>query len=217
MTVPEPDADDGRLLSSTRIEAFSDGVFAIAITLLVLDLRTPTTSGSFAHQLAEEWSAYVAYLASFLVIGTVWLTHHRLFARIDRVDGSLLQLNLGVLLLASVLPFPTSIVSAAFRDGTHGDQVTAILVYSGVSILLTLVWQGLVIHVERTPALLDRAADAVALRAELRQGWFGLVPPLVAAPVVLVAPIPALLLQMVTPLVYLGSLHRTRRQPLSRR
>ena len=146
MTVPEPapDEDDGQLLSSTRIEAFSDGVFTIAITLLVLDLRTPTTSGSFAHQLAEEWSAYVAYLASFLVIGTCGSPTTG-SSRIDRVDGTLLQLNLGVLLLASVLPFPTAIVSATFRDGTHGDQVTAILVYSGVSILLTLVWQGLVI------------------------------------------------------------------------
>ena len=81
-------ADDRpRLPSAGRVEAFSDGVIAIAITLLVLDLRAPQAKGRFLHDLGAEWPSYAAYLATFLIIGTIWLTHHSLFTRVARVDG----------------------------------------------------------------------------------------------------------------------------------
>jgi uncharacterized membrane protein len=78
----EPPSAPGPLAESTRVEAFSDGVFAIAITLLVLDLKAPASRGAVLHDLLAEWPAYVAYLASFGYIGVIWVNHHYLFTRI---------------------------------------------------------------------------------------------------------------------------------------
>src|SRR3954470_17218264 len=94
-----------------RLEAFSDGVFAIAITLLVLDLTVPSTAE--AHEiglgaaLAAEWPTYFAYLVSFLVIGVIWINHHTMFTLVSRVDRRVLFVNLSLLLTISVIPFPT--------------------------------------------------------------------------------------------------------------
>ena len=142
-----------RLPSTGRVEAFSDGVFAIAITLLVLDLRPPQQRGAFLHELTQEWQSYLAYLGAFLIIGTLWLTHHSLFDRIARVDGPLLAANLGVLLLASLLPFPTAVLSAAFRVGDHRDQTVGIVLYAVLSVALILIWYVLSGHLARTPGL----------------------------------------------------------------
>ena len=98
----------GRLSESGRVEAFSDGVLAIALTLLALDLRVPASQpGDFGRELLKQWPSYIAYLASFVYIGVIWANHHALFTRIDRVDRGLLARNLALLLPASVLPFPT--------------------------------------------------------------------------------------------------------------
>jgi uncharacterized membrane protein len=99
----------GPLTESTRVEAFSDGVFAIAITLLVLDLEAPASRGGPARP-ARPVAAYVAYLASFGYIGVIWANHHYLFTRIARVSGALLWRN-RALLAMPVLPFPTAVVA----------------------------------------------------------------------------------------------------------
>jgi hypothetical protein len=78
-----------RLSESNRVEAFSDGVFAIAITLLVLELAIPATSGEFTKELRDEWVSYVAYLAAFANIGVLWMGHHTAFTRIRAVDARL--------------------------------------------------------------------------------------------------------------------------------
>jgi uncharacterized membrane protein len=83
----------GLLAESGRIEAFSDGVLAIVITLLVLDLRAPEERGAMLHQLLQQWPAYVAYLASFAYVGVIWVNHHQLFTRIAAVDTGLLWRN----------------------------------------------------------------------------------------------------------------------------
>src|ERR1700710_1983742 len=112
----------GPLAESGRVEAFSDGVFAIVITLLVLDLRPPEIHGEFLHGLGEQWPGYVAYLASFGYVGVIWINHHQLFTRIAVVDTGLLWRNLALLLATSILPFPASVLAAAFRHGSHTDQ-----------------------------------------------------------------------------------------------
>src|SRR5689334_7251447 len=95
----------------TRMEAFSDGVFAIAITLLVLDLRVPVPAElqheSLARRLAAEWPSYFAYLVSFLVIGIIWINHHSVCTFARGADRLVLFANLFLLLTVSTLPFPT--------------------------------------------------------------------------------------------------------------
>ena len=108
----------GPLTESTRVEAFSDGVFAIAITLLVLDLKAPMSHGKFLHDLLSQWPAYVAYLASFAYVGVIWVNHHQLFTRIARVNAGLLWRNLALLLTTSVLPFPTAVIGSACRPSS---------------------------------------------------------------------------------------------------
>jgi uncharacterized membrane protein len=83
------------LAESSRVEAFSDGVLAIAITLLVLDLHTASEPGRVGHDILQQWPSYLAYVASFLYIGVVWVNHHSLFTRLGRVDTGLLWCNLG--------------------------------------------------------------------------------------------------------------------------
>ncbi len=105
----------GRSLRTTRLEAFSDGVFAIAITLLVLEiaLRPP---GSALEQIFRAWPAYLAYVVSFLTIGAAWLEHSLLTDRLARADPMLLRLNLLLLLVVGFLPFPTGLVSEALHS-----------------------------------------------------------------------------------------------------
>jgi TMEM175 potassium channel family protein len=118
-------------LSAGRVEAFSDAVLAIAITLLVLELDVGSGRGSLAHRLAEQWPVYVSYLLSFINIGTVWLNHHSIFSRLRGADHGLVLLNLLLLLVVSVLPFPTSVLGDALQNGDFADQRTGALLYAG--------------------------------------------------------------------------------------
>ena len=108
-------------LSKTRLEAFSDGVFAIATTLLVLDIALHPP-GSPLKQVLEAWPYYLAYLVSFLTIGGAWLAHTALTDRLVRADAVLLRLNLLVLLGVGFLPFPTRLVAEALHD-VNGERV----------------------------------------------------------------------------------------------
>ncbi|HEY2297152.1 MAG TPA: TMEM175 family protein [Jatrophihabitans sp.] len=144
MTGPtaEPPAEGS---ATSRLEAFSDGVFAIAITLLVLELHVPETTGhrSLAHALADEWPQFAAYLTSFLVIGIMWVNHHSMFQQITRVDRLMLFLNLLLLLWTALLPFPTELLARYLREGSTDAHVAA-AVYSMnltlAAIAFSLVW-----------------------------------------------------------------------------
>lgn len=115
MSSDEDSAGARQFVSTTRLEAFSDGVFAIAITLLVLDLavRPP---GSPLDQVLHAWPSYVAYVVSFLTIGAAWLGHNEMTERLVRADKVLLRINLLLLLVVVFLPFPTRLVAESFRD-----------------------------------------------------------------------------------------------------
>lgn len=131
---------------TARIEAFSDGVFAIAITLLILEIQVPpqTPHGGLRAALADLWPSYLAFLASFMTIGIMWLNHHRLFTLINKRDDGLIAFNLLLLLGITWLPFPTALLAEHLR-GPHADQQTAALVYAVsfflIAILFNVMWR----------------------------------------------------------------------------
>lgn len=137
-----------RVSDSGRVEAFSDGVFAIAITLLVLDLRAPEDARSFIRDLAAEWPSHLAFIAAFAVLGLIWLSHHDLFSRLAGADSSLLLRNLLLLFLVSLFSFPTAVLAAAFRHGgTRTNQMVAIGGFNLTAIAITLAW----VYLARVP------------------------------------------------------------------
>ena len=131
---------------TARIEAFSDGVFAIAITLLILEIQVPpqTPHGGLRAALVNLWPSYLAFLASFMTIGVMWLNHHRLFTLINKNDDGLIAFNLLLLLGITWLPFPTALL-AEHLEGPHADQTTAALVYAGsfftIAIVFNVIWR----------------------------------------------------------------------------
>jgi uncharacterized membrane protein len=144
-------------VTTTRLEAFSDGVLAIAITPLVIEIRPPELHQGerLAHALWAQWPSYVAYLVSFLTIGVIWLNHHRVFAQVARVDGPLLLLNLNLLLWTGLISFPTAVVAEHLRDGGEAARTAAAL-YSGVLLRTGLAFGALFARVTHTDRLLHR-------------------------------------------------------------
>jgi uncharacterized membrane protein len=125
------------LRRTARLEAFSDGVFAIAITLLVLDLAVPATQDSVRDLLdavGDEWPGYLGYIVSFATIGALWLGHNAITDYLDRADTTLLRLNLLLLLFVSLLPFPTRLVSE-FITATDRAERVAVTFY-GLTLLI---------------------------------------------------------------------------------
>jgi uncharacterized membrane protein len=158
---------------TARVEAFSDGVFAIGMTLLVLDIKVPQNvapPGTLLHALARQWPVYLAFLTSFATILIMWINHHRLFTHISRCDDRLLFLN-GLLLLGVVLvPFPTSLVAEYLG---HPGQTTAAVVYNGtfiaIAICFNVLWRSASSHGRLLHA--DHDPDAVAqITASYRLG-----------------------------------------------
>jgi uncharacterized membrane protein len=131
---------------TARVEAFSDGVFAVAITLLIVDLHVPprTPHGGLATALVNLWPSYLAFAASFMTIGVMWLNHHRLFTLIVRKDDGLIAINLLLLMGVTWLPFPTGLL-AEHLQGPRTDQRTAALMYAGsfffIALVFNLMWR----------------------------------------------------------------------------
>jgi uncharacterized membrane protein len=113
---------------TSRIEAFSDGIFSIAATLLVLDLKPPAAGQPFWQGLLHQWPAYASFLLSFLFIGIMWINHHRLFFHIRRSDEILMLTNLLLLLGVVWIPYPTALMAQAVATGQLRD---AAIFYNG--------------------------------------------------------------------------------------
>lgn len=123
---------------TARVEAFSDGVFAIAITLLILEITVPSAgSGDLGEQLLRQWPSYLSFFISFAFIGIVWINHHRLFTHIRKSDDVLLVLNLMLLLGVTVVPFPTSVLAAHLG---HPGGRTALIVYNVVYLVVAILF-----------------------------------------------------------------------------
>ncbi|TVT56129.1 DUF1211 domain-containing protein [Amycolatopsis rhizosphaerae] len=149
-----------RTSETGRTEAFSDGVFAIAITLLVLELKVPTVHDgqSLWAALGAQWPSYAAYVVSFLVIGIMWANHHTLFSFIARVDRLLMFLNLILLLVLAALPWPTALMAEYLNEGGEASHVAAV-VYSGFMVAQALAFQAFWWHATRTGRLLHEHYD----------------------------------------------------------
>jgi uncharacterized membrane protein len=160
------------VISKGRLEAFSDGVFAIVITLLAFELHPPDHEAgvSLASALWDMWPSYVAYVVAFLQIGVMWLNHHRIFRQVRQVDGVVLVLNLNLLLWVVVIPFPTSVVADYLRDGGR-DAATAMVLFSAVLLVNAISFVALyswITHDERIIGSLP--ARSVVRAARVRFG-----------------------------------------------
>ena len=144
---------------TARIEAFSDGVFAIAITLLVLDLKVPRSlpqGSSLAEALIAQWPTFGAYLTSFATIGIMWINHHYLFTVIRRSDHNLLILNLLLLLMVTFIPYPTSLLAEYFNH--PGERLAAVL-YSGSFLVIALLFYVLWKYASKDNRLIGHEVD----------------------------------------------------------
>ena len=157
---------------TARIEAFSDGVFAIAITLLVLELKVPEVEeGDLSRALLDQWPTYLAFLTSFATIGIMWLNHHRLFTLIGRSTHTLVMLNLLVLLGVTVVPFPTALIAENLKRPLN--ERTAALVYNGWFVGIALAFNGLWRYASGGRGLLDPSVSEAEVQAQSRQYMFG--------------------------------------------
>lgn len=213
MAATEAPQANETLTPSGRIEAFSDGVFAIALTLLVLELKVPEAdrAGSYVPYLLDQWPSYVAYVAAFAVLGLVWLSHHGLFSRIEHANGTLLVRNLILLFWASVFSFPTAVLSSALRDGTRADQVGAIAFYALASVLLTLTWVFVCRAVVRHPALVSTQGDVDYARRLAARSLLGCIPSVIGFLVVFISPWLSLAVFAVNPVFYFLVLRHSER------
>jgi uncharacterized membrane protein len=160
---------DGRLgaVDRGRLEAFSDGVLAVAITLLVLDLHVSADGpGSLAHQLAQRWPSFAAYVVSFSVIGVVWINHHTLLRLAAKVDRQLLFFNLMLLFFVTTIPFATSTL-ADYLHPAHGNSTRiAVLLYGatteGMAISFSLIlWHIIRAGLTHHPVPAEQRRDAL--------------------------------------------------------
>jgi len=176
-------------MTKGRVEAFSDGVFAVAITLLVLDLRIPSPGGrSVAHQLAGQWPEYVAYGVSFLVIGIIWVNHHVLIGKLARVDRPVLFLNLLLLFFVVLIPFPTAVVAQHLR-GTSWDAKVSVAFYNMVMEAMALAFSAIYAWAGRHHDPLDPSVDPARHASALRQFGLGTVAYLALVAVAFVSPV----------------------------
>jgi uncharacterized membrane protein len=161
-----PDNPRFRLVPSSRTEMISDGVFAIAIILLVLDLRVPgpaqqaAASGAL-QAILEEWRSYASYRVTFFTVAYVWMNHHALFNRIRFVDPLLQWINMAILLGVCLAPFPNALVADATRSGLDSEAAkAATAIYAMIFALATAPWFFFWNRLARHPELLEATAPA---------------------------------------------------------
>jgi uncharacterized membrane protein len=163
------DVNEGR--ETARIEAFSDGVIAIAITLLVLDVKVPPHDevSDLWRSLGDLWPNYVGFALSFVIIGIIWANHHDMFGLIGRVDRTLVLINLLFLLCVGFLPFPTALLAEYLG---HDGERAAANVYSGWMLATALVYH-LLWWYPRHAGLIDPGANPRAVADLVRSFRFG--------------------------------------------
>jgi uncharacterized membrane protein len=177
-------------VSTGRLEAFSDGVIAVAITLLVLDIHVPTpplpAGTTLAHELARNWPVYAAYITSFLTIGIIWINHHVMIRRLREPDHMILFLNLLLLMSIAILPFATSLMATYLRE-TSGQHLAA-AIYSGSLLLMGVCFSVLNRHILiAKPHRLREQLSAARRRQILVRSVSGVVPYAIATALAVVS------------------------------
>jgi uncharacterized membrane protein len=159
--------------TTERLEMFSDGVIAIAITLLVLQIRVPQSEqGDLIDALLDQWPSYIAFIISFVVIGIMWVSHHSMFERIGAVDRGLLFINLLLLLGIAFLPFPTDLVATYVQGGGSNSHVAA-AIYSGTMVGIGFAFTGMWLHLAHRPWLLVPGIAPERIRAAAKRSLVG--------------------------------------------
>ncbi len=178
-------------MSTNRLEAFSDGVIAVAVTLLVLSITVPDPDRlahhSLAHALLQQWQVYAAYVTSFITIGIIWINHHVMIGRLRRADHAILMLNLLLLLTIGVLPFSTDLLATYLKRGS-GEHLAA-GVYAGSFLLMSIAFATLNRHILLRKS--DRLATELPLaerRRILGRSLTGLAPYVIATALAPVSP-----------------------------
>ena len=207
--MPKPRVDKYRITDTRRAESFADAVFAIIITLLVLELRPPEDSpGQLFAGLLREWPSYLAYVTSYLYIAVLWLNHKHAFLRIRTMSRGLHWANLGILFTTALLPFATAVLSRAVRESDLADERTAVALYSLVGTLLCGGWVVFFRYLGHHPTLLDEGVPAEFFIQETTRAWLGVI--LYAAAGAfgyLVSPVIALVLFLALPTFYAITSH----------
>ncbi len=191
-------------MSVGRLEAFSDGVLAIVITLLILEIKVPAGhEGTLGSALAAQWPQYAAFLLSFLIVGIIWLNHHATINLLQRTDHTVQVLNLLLLLPVTVLPWPTALLAEYTHEGTSGDQRVAVLVYGATSTAMALSFNVLWRYILRHPELQKPQVTTELLAVRNRRYNLGLAVYPVATAIGLVSVPVFLVLMLALAFVYL--------------
>jgi uncharacterized membrane protein len=195
-------------------------VFAIAITLLIIEIRVPHVGelGSLTEELVHLWPSYLGYAISFLVIGTVWANHHNRFRLISRSDHVLLFVNILFLMCVAFIPFSTALL-AEYLDGSGAERETAGVIYAGTlavtAVFFTLLW----LYAAGGYRSVDRSLDPSLMRAMTRRYVFGMLLYMLAFALAFLSPVASLALIVILALIFVlpepdGSrgAHRPRRR-----
>lgn len=161
-------------MNTSRVEAFSDGVFAVAITLLVLQFTVPeVASGKLLATVLGQWPQLVTYIATFLTVGVVWVNHHTIFRNLRAVDRTIQFINLVLLMTVVLLPYPTALLARYLNSGFDGSVAAAF--YAVVMTAMSVAFQFLVGWALTHPSLLRPEVHAAPIGTVLPRFALGLV------------------------------------------
>jgi uncharacterized membrane protein len=166
----------GNRWATGRIEAFSDGVFSIAITLLVLEIAVPRSEfGNLWHGIGGEWPSYLAYATSFVTIGGLWMVHHGIFRRLQYANSALMRINLALLMAVAFLPFPTTLLAEAITDSDA--ERAAVIFYGATLLVISLLVSGLSGVAARNrellrPEVTDQEVNAILVATSPSAGFY---------------------------------------------
>jgi uncharacterized membrane protein len=187
-------------MTTGRLEAFSDGVFAIAATLLILGVHE-TSRGSLGHSLLHIWPSYVAYAVTFVTIGIIWVNHHTVFGQVEAVDRTFLMINVVFLMLVAFIPFPTGLIAAHFRGS--GLEAAA-LAYGATLTVTAIMFNTLWFYAARGHRLLKKDADARIVSGISRSYLPGPFIYLIATLVALASPLGSVILYAAITVFYIA-------------
>jgi uncharacterized membrane protein len=160
-------------MTVSRVEAFSDGVFAVAITLLVLQFAVPEVqAGHLLRTLLDQWPLFATYAASFLTIGVIWLNHHTIFSSLKATDRTMQFINLVLLLLIVLVPYPTQLLGKYLQSGIDGKVAAAF--YGVLMTCMSITFQVLVLWAINHPHLLKPKIDPAKIRSAMPRFALGL-------------------------------------------
>jgi uncharacterized membrane protein len=216
---PQRDATpEVRLADSSRVEAFTDAVLAIVMTILVLELRPPEyQEGDLLASLVGQWPFYLAFLVSFLYVGIVWMNHHALFSRVRFVDRGLQWVNFSILLTIAVLPYPTAVLADALHEGNPTDQRVAVALYALVAALMSAAWIGVFAYLKHHRQLVEPETDPSYFHAQRMRPWVGVILYTAAGLLGLLAPAVGLILFVVMVIFHALTSEGLHQTPLLRR